>query len=190
MKKLIAALAGLVLLSSIIIVSFFGTLAYTKEKNIYCDYVTLDMKNIMNDDNVAVEVLKRGEGGDDYWYGNDYDYRINVRDTNYILNNKSGEFKLYCQMHTLRPGKLVSDEFTLNYYVSEPVNWNDFLYSNNEEEEKIENKQLLKDTIKIKNKEKYETEEEKTFPFTIKVQSSDPKGKFIKIRLQIMGVKK
>lgn len=172
MKKIIALITGLVLLSSIIIVSFFGTLAYTKEKNIYCDYVALTMIDIKDDDKTAVKVLEREEDSKVHpedWWDNDYNYRINVYGTKYLENKLDNTFKLHCEAKTLRPGKLVSDP-KLNYYVSEPVDWNTYINETDLNNDKIH-------VIKY--------HESNVIPFTIKVQSNDPKGKFIKIRLQI-----
>lgn len=177
MKKIIAILTGLVLLSSIILVTFFGTLPFTKEKNVYCDYIVLNMRNIMNADNVVVEVLERPaeskiKGGDE-WFDNDYSYRINVHDNKFLLEQLNGTFQMHCEAKTLRIGKLVSDP-KLKYSISE-VNWENYLIKN----------ELEKDYIKLKKDVFISEAKNKYIPFTIKVQSNDIKGRFMKIRMQI-----
>lgn len=175
MKKIMIALVGFLSVAAIIVVVFFGALPFSKESNIYCDYILMNMQTIMHNDEVIAEVLTRPSEKDikvgDPWFDNDYSYRINVHNLNYLINSShEGKFSLYCKAMTNKVGKLVSDP-KLNYYVSSPENWSDMIDEN----------EYKNGVIKFNN----DTSKLSSFmQFTFKVQSNDAHGKSINIRMQ------
>lgn len=177
MKKLMVIIVGVISITSIFIVLFFGVLPFSKDPNVYCDYVVMNLQTIMHNDDHIVDVYKRPDdseikSGDD-WYDNDYNYRVRVKDSDYFFNNMNGKLNLYCEAKTNKVGKLVSDP-KLNYYCYDPVNPSTYIsdYTNG---------------IISFTKEAF-ISTGNPIPFTFRVISNDAHKQFINIRIQVARI--
>ena len=172
MKKVLAVLIAIGSIAAIIVVVFFGVLPHSKDPNVYCDYILVNAPSIYEHGEPRCEVLKRPDDSEikagDYWYDNDYHYRIHIADHTCLEENK---LHLYCQPMSNQVGKLVSNP-GLNFICFAP------------EEPKLV---IEKDNGGIIDFQNEHFNDKQLYGYTFRITSVDAHQQYINLRILIKG---